>query len=164
MVRTGLWISFHFGFGDGSLVVSSVPWCILRCFLAGFCCASSVGASASSYFGQGKCSPEECCLLGCFRVSSQGYWSYSKGVHEDQPGPTAPEYATWEQAAGRVMYCLATCVHDHMLSYIREAKTPKKAWENLRKIFAVNTNTRKLQIHQDLTNIQQRDMSITTTP
>ena len=31
----------------------------------------------------------------------KGYLSYIKGVHEDQPGPTAPEYATWEQAASR---------------------------------------------------------------
>ena len=69
----------------------------------------------------------------------QGYWSYIKKAHENQPGPTAPEYATWEQAASCVMYCLATCVHDHMLGYIREAKTPKEAWENLSKIFAANT-------------------------
>ena len=61
----------------------------------------------------------------------QGYWSYIKGAHEDKPIETSPGYATWEQAASRVMYCLATCVHDHMLGYIRDPKTPKEAWENL---------------------------------
>ena len=91
----------------------------------------------------------------------QGYWSYIKGAHEDQPVETAPKYATWEQAASRVMYCLATCVHDHMLSCIRETKTPKEAWGNLRKIFAANTTARKLQLRQELNNIQQRDMTIT---
>ena len=84
----------------------------------------------------------------------QGYWSYIKGAHEDQPGPTAPKYATWEQATSRVMYCLAICVHDHMLDYIREAKTPKEAWENLQKIFVANTTARKLQLRQELNNIQ----------
>ena len=74
----------------------------------------------------------------------QGYWSYIKGAHENQPVLMAPEYATWEQATSRVMYCLATCVHDHMLGYIREAKTPKEAWENLGKIFAANTTARRL--------------------
>ena len=92
----------------------------------------------------------------------QGYWSYIKGAHIDQPIETAPEYATWVQAASRVMYCLATCVHDHMLGYIRDAKTPKEAWENLHKIFAANTTARRLQLRQELNNIQQRDMSITT--
>ena len=60
------------------------------------------------------------------------------------------------------MYCLVTRVHDHMLDYIRETNTPKEAWENLRKIFATNTTARKLQLRQELNNIQQRDMSITT--
>ena len=57
---------------------------------------------------------------------------------------------------------MATGVHDHMLGYIHEAKTSKEAWENLRNIFATNTITRKLQLRQDLNNVQQRDMSITS--
>ena len=36
-----------------------------------------------------------------------------------------------------------------------------EAWENLRKIFATNRIARKLQLHQELKNVQQRDMSIT---
>ena len=61
----------------------------------------------------------------------QGYWNYIEGAHEDQPVVTALEYATWEKARSGMMYCLATCVHHHMLGYICEAKTPKEAWENL---------------------------------
>ena len=75
----------------------------------------------------------------------QGYWNYINGAHEDKPGLTTPEYVTWEQAASRVLYCLATCVHDHMLSHIRDAKTPKEAWENLKKIFTANTSARVLE-------------------
>ena len=92
----------------------------------------------------------------------QGYWSYIKGAQENQPGPTTPKYSTWEQAASRVMYSLATCVHAHMLGYICKAKTSKEAWENLRKIFAANITARKLQLRQELNNIQQRDMSSTS--
>ena len=62
----------------------------------------------------------------------QGYWGYIKEVKENQPDPTNPEYSTWEQATSRVMYFLATCVHDQMCGYIREAKTLKEAWENLK--------------------------------
>ena len=80
----------------------------------------------------------------------QGFWIYVEGAHADHPA--------WEQAASRVMYCLASCVHDHML--IGEAKTPKETWGNLKKIFTANTTTRKLQLQQELNNIQQRDMSI----
>ena len=51
----------------------------------------------------------------------QGYWSYIKGAQENRPDPTTPEYSTWEQTASRVMCCVVTCVHDHMLGYIRES-------------------------------------------
>ena len=79
----------------------------------------------------------------------QGYWTYIKGAHEDQPG-----LATWEQAASRLMYCLVRCLHDHMLGYICKPKTLKEAWDNLRKIFAANTTARRLQLCQELSNIQ----------
>ena len=46
------------------------------------------------------------------------------------------------------------------LSHIRDAKTPKEVWENLKKIFAANTSARKLQLRQELNNTQQKDMSV----
>ena len=79
---------------------------------------------------------------------SQGYWSYVEGAHENQPNPAHADHPGWEQVASCILYCLASCVHDHMLNYIREAKMPKEAWENLKKILAANTATRKLQLHQ----------------
>ena len=44
-----------------------------------------------------------------------------------EPDPTHVDYPTWEQATSHVLCCLASCVHDHMLGYIREAKTLKEA-------------------------------------
>ena len=50
----------------------------------------------------------------------QGYWSYINGDHENQPNPAHTDYPTWEGAARHVLTCLVSCVHDHMLGYIRE--------------------------------------------
>ena len=47
-----------------------------------------------------------------------------------------------------------------MVGYIREAKMPKEVWVNLKKIFVANTTAQKLQLRQELNNIQHRDMSI----
>ena len=58
----------------------------------------------------------------------QGYWSYVEGANENQPNPTHADYPTWEQATSHVLYCLASCIHDHLLNYIQEAKTPKEVW------------------------------------
>ena len=90
----------------------------------------------------------------------QGYWSYINDALENKPNITNANYPMWDQGASRVMYCLATCVHDHMLNHIRDANTPKEAWENLKKIFAANTTARKIQLRQELNNIRQKDMSM----
>ena len=47
-----------------------------------------------------------------------------------------------------------------MLGYIRDANMPKEAWEDLRKIFVANTTARRLQLRQELNNIQQKDMFV----
>ena len=49
---------------------------------------------------------------------------------------------------------------DQLLSYIRDAKTPKDAWENLKKIFTASTTVRKLQLRQELNNVRQKDLSV----
>ena len=58
------------------------------------------------------------------------------------------------------MYCLATCVYNHMLSHISDPKTPKEAWENLEKILATNTSAHKLQLRQELNNIKQKEIFV----
>ena len=44
----------------------------------------------------------------------------SEGIHRrwDNGYRITATAATWDQAANRVIYGLATCVHDHMLGYI----------------------------------------------
>ena len=63
------------------------------------------------------------------------------------------DFLVWEQGTSRVLYYLVSYVHNQMLSYIRDAKSPKESWENLKKIFAASTSTRKLQLWQELNNI-----------
>ena len=66
-----------------------------------------------------------------------------------------------EQEASGVLYYFASCVHDQILHYIRDAKMLKEARENLGRIFAARTTARKLQVRQELNSIRQRVMSIT---
>ena len=58
------------------------------------------------------------------------------------------------------MYCLTMCVQDHMLSYIRDANTLKADWDNLKWLFTASSTTRKLDLRQELNNIQQRSLSM----
>ena len=54
---------------------------------------------------------------------------------------------------------MASYVHNHMLDYVRDAKTPKEARQNLKRIFAASTTAKKLQLRQEL-NIQWKDMLV----
>ena len=44
--------------------------------------------------------------------------------------PIQIDYPRWEQVATWVLYCLVTCVQNHILGYIRDVKTSKEAWDN----------------------------------
>ena len=90
-----------------------------------------------------------------------GYWSYVEGASDATPESTHRDFPAWEQSASRVLYCFASCVGEQLLSYFRDAKTPKAARENLKKIFAASTTTRKLQHRQGLNSIQLKDMLVT---
>ena len=48
-----------------------------------------------------------------------------------------------------------------MLSYIKDAETRKEAWENLKRMFAASTTTRKLQLRQEVNNIRLEEMPVT---
>ena len=58
-----------------------------------------------------------------------GYWGYIHVENEVVLEPAHKDFSAWAQVASRVLYCLASCVHDQMLGYIWNAKTPKEAWE-----------------------------------
>ena len=83
-----------------------------------------------------------------------GYWSYVEGANEAAPESTHRDFRAWEQSASRILYFFASCVGEQLLSYDRDAKTPKGVWENLKKIFAVNTTARKFQLRQELSSLR----------
>mgnify|MGYP000600810443 CR=1 FL=1 len=82
-----------------------------------------------------------------------GYWSYVEGENDTTPESTHRDFPAWEQLRSRVLYCFATCVGKQLLRYIRDVKTPKDAWGNLKKIFAASSTTRKFQLRQELSNL-----------
>jgi hypothetical protein len=56
-----------------------------------------------------------------------GYWSYVDGANDTAPNPTDADNPVWEKLESRVLYYFASCVRDQLLSYVRDATTPKAA-------------------------------------
>ena len=93
-------------------------------------------------------------------VLGHGYWSYVEGGNDAAPDLTHKDFSAWEQSGSRVLYYSASNVDDQLLSYIRDAKTPKEDWTNLKKVFTASTKARKLQLRQELSNVWQSDMAV----
>ena len=69
-------------------------------------------------------------------LSGHGYWGYVEGTNDTTPDSTHMDFPSWEQSARKVLYYFTFSVGDQLLSHNRDAKTPKEAWGNLKKIFA----------------------------
>ena len=59
------------------------------------------------------------------------------------------------KGTSKVLYYFTSSVSGQHMSYIRDAKTPKDAWGNLKKTFTASTTAKKLQLRQELSNIRQ---------
>ena len=82
-----------------------------------------------------------------------GYWSYVDGANDAAPDVTQKDSSDWKQDARKVIYYFASSVTNQLLNHIRDVKTPKEAWENLKKIFTVSTTARKFQLKKELNSI-----------
>ncbi len=51
-------------------------------------------------------------------------------------------------------------VSDSMIVHIQDAKSPKQAWDTLVKMYNTNTQARKMQLEQELHNLQKNNMNI----
>ena len=68
-----------------------------------------------------------------------GYWSYVEGAND-----AAPRTDTQRLPGVGAIGEQSSCVGEQLLSYVRDAQTPKGVWENLKKVFAASTTARKL--------------------
>ncbi len=51
-------------------------------------------------------------------------------------------------------------VSNSMIVHIQDAKSPKQAWDTLVKMYSTNTQARKMQLKQELYNLQKNKMNI----
>ena len=99
-------------------------------------------------------------------LMGKGVWPFING-DEQEPvlgaAPTAADLKTfkeWHVKGRKVMYWLSVSVSDSMIVHIQDAKTPKEAWDTLVKLYSTNTSARKMQLKQELHNVQRNKLSI----
>jgi predicted transposase YbfD/YdcC len=67
---------------------------------------------------------------------------------------------TWHEKARKILYWLSVSVSDSMIVHIQDAKSPKQAWNTLVKMYNTNTQARKMQLKQEVHNLQKNKMNM----
>ena len=66
----------------------------------------------------------------------------------------------WKIKAGKAMFVLKITIEEEMLEHIRDAKTPKEAWDTFAKLFSKKNDTKLQLLESELLSVAQRDMTI----
>jgi hypothetical protein len=99
-------------------------------------------------------------------LMGKGYWEFIIGDENEPPFPENPTQQqiqankTWHEKARKILYWLFVSVSDSMIVHIQDAKSPKQAWDTLLKMYSTNMQARKMQLKQELHNLQKNKMNI----
>jgi len=98
-------------------------------------------------------------------LMGKGYWEFITSDETEPPlleNPTQQQIQankTWHEKERKVLYWLFVSVSDSMIVHIQDAKSPKQAWDTLVKMYSTNTQARKMQLKQELHNLQKSKMN-----
>ena len=107
-----------------------------------------------------------------FRITNflmgKRYWENIDGDLEDAPKVLDTDAVVaevkalkdWNQGSRKVMYWLSVSIHDTMIGHIQDAKSPKEAWDRLLSFDTTNTNSRELQLKNELNTVKKEKLSI----
>ncbi|KAE8736044.1 hypothetical protein F3Y22_tig00000218pilonHSYRG00253 [Hibiscus syriacus] len=95
-------------------------------------------------------------------LQGQDLWEVVGGGEVTQP---ATEDANgilrkWKIKAGKTMFALKTTIEEEMLEHIRDAKTPKEAWDTFVTLFSKRNDTKLQLLENELLSMAQRDMAV----
>ena len=66
----------------------------------------------------------------------------------------------WRIKTGKAMFVLKTTIEEDLLEHIRDAETPKEAWETLEKLFSKKNEARIQLLKKELSGISQDTLTI----
>jgi hypothetical protein len=99
-------------------------------------------------------------------LMGKGYWEFITGDETEPPLPENPTEQqiqankTWHEKERKILYWLSVSVSDSMIVHIQDAKSPKQTCDTLVKMYNTNTQARKMQLKQELHNLQKNKMNI----
>ncbi|XP_074300439.1 uncharacterized protein LOC141631702 [Silene latifolia] len=94
-----------------------------------------------------------------FYLLGQDLWSIVGGGETAKPA-RGEELEKWKVKAGKAMYVLTATVGDDMLYRIKDAETPKEAWDTLKELFSKKNDSQLQLLENELMSVRQNTMSV----
>ncbi|KAL4283428.1 hypothetical protein GQ457_16G027420 [Hibiscus cannabinus] len=94
-------------------------------------------------------------------LQGQDLWEIVVGTDTiPPPAENAEALRKWKIKAGKSLYILKKTIEEDLLEHIRDAETPKAAWENLAKLFSKKNEARLQLLENELAGISKGNLSI----
>ena len=95
-------------------------------------------------------------------LQGQDLWEVIAGTETTSPPPNddAGNLRKWRVKAGKAMFAIKTTIEEEMMEHIRNATTPKEAWDSLALRFSKKNDARLQLLENELISISQKDMTI----
>ena len=94
-----------------------------------------------------------------FYLMGEDLWDIVGGSNTTPP-TNLEELKKWKVKAGKAMYMLSITIQDNMLYLIKDAKTPKDAWDILAAIFARTNDAQPQQFKNELLSISPQNLMV----
>ncbi|GJN30988.1 hypothetical protein PR202_gb19339 [Eleusine coracana subsp. coracana] len=92
-------------------------------------------------------------------LQGQDLWEVVAGTMTDPPMKES-SLRKWRIKVGKAMFVLKTTIEEDLVEHIRDAETPKEAWETLAKLFCKKNEARLQLLENELVGISQGTLSI----
>nr|CAD1844160.1 unnamed protein product [Ananas comosus var. bracteatus] len=94
-------------------------------------------------------------------LQGQDLWEAIGGAETTPPPKENGEvFRKWRIKAGKAMFVLKTTIEEELLEHIKEADTPKAAWDTLASLFSKKNDARLQLLKNELMTISQGSMTI----
>ncbi|XP_022040902.1 uncharacterized protein LOC110943461 [Helianthus annuus] len=94
-------------------------------------------------------------------LQGQDLWDIVDGTDVEPPRENEQgALRKWRIKAGKALFALKTTVEEEVLDHIREVKSPKEAWDELKILFSRKNDTRLQLLENELLSVSQKDLTI----
>lgn len=95
-------------------------------------------------------------------LQGQDLWEVVKGNDTQEPARETQDGALrkWMVKAGKALFFLKTTIEDDLLDHIKDASSPKEAWDTLASLLSKKNDAKLQHLENELLSISQKDMTI----